>query len=675
MSEAKSEVPRDKPLVKVSESDIETMGREHSLSDFLKNNSGKMKNMSEGEFTKAYAAQIKEKEGANVEKIKGTSGTPIVDGGVFSTTLEAKESEKVLCINKENLSVAGDGSVVSTTTATAQQSNNQSMLNDPKAFTSEILHTIVLKFTTLSEQNTEAPSFTVHSNPKGGNTSTSIGRSSSNGVSVPSDARLALERHATIENIDGKFYLKDGGQECAASLRIGMGVHSNRKWKIFPSCRFSVGNSIFQSNGVNIEGELVLEVIDGPLKADIKIIGHKGATIGRSSDNSIAVPDRELSRRHSRIEYDESTNAYYISDVGSTNGTYVHLVGPYGGSYMLHINDHILVGRTGFSINRFDYGISEEIGHRQTMEDACAIVQNLNITALSATPKGDRLFPQSYFAVYDGHGGAEASSYLSRFLHVNVANAIEEIAPALSSLLAEETACKNHASRIAAQEMTNRLVIEAITMSFTSTDDTFLKTSEFPQHGSTATTALLLGNKLYCSNTGDSRTMLCRNFVAVPLTTDHKPSREDEANRIRAAGGFVIGNRVMGELAVSRAFGDADFKKGLQSIIDEEGSPPPSNDASAETAHTQQDWDQPLIIADPDIEVTTIRGDDQFLLLACDGLFDVFSYDEIVTFVRDNMEKHGDAQRCCQNLSFEAIRKRNSRDNVSVILVILNKWY
>lgn len=48
------------------------------------------------------------------------------------------------------------------------------------------------------------------------------------------------------------------------------------------------------------------------------------------------------------------------------------------------------------------------------------------------------------------------------------------------------------------------------------------------------------------------------------LSEDHKPAREDEAKRIKDAGGFVINNRVMGELAVSRAFGDADFKKGIQ---------------------------------------------------------------------------------------------------------------
>lgn len=54
------------------------------------------------------------------------------------------------------------------------------------------------------------------------------------------------------------------------------------------------------------------------------------------------------------------------------------------------------------------------------------------------------------------------------------------------------------------------------------------------------------------------------NFAPVCLSEDHKPGREDEAKRIRDAGGFVINGRVMGELAVSRAFGDVDFKKGLQ---------------------------------------------------------------------------------------------------------------
>jgi serine/threonine protein phosphatase PrpC len=86
------------------------------------------------------------------------------------------------------------------------------------------------------------------------------------------------------------------------------------------------------------------------------------------------------------------------------------------------------------------------------------------------------------------------------------------------------------------------------------------------------------------------------------MTEDHKPSREDEQKRIRDAGGFVINNRVMGELAVSRAFGDAEFKKGIQSIIDEEGVKMPANGTEG-GEEGQKNWDQPLIIAKPDVQV------------------------------------------------------------------------
>jgi protein phosphatase len=153
------------------------------------------------------------------------------------------------------------------------------------------------------------------------------------------------------------------------------------------------------------------------------------------------------------------------------------------------------------------------------------------------------------------------------------------------------------------------------------------------------------------------------------MSTDHKPNRPDEAERIRNAGGFVFNNRVMGELAVSRAFGDCALKLGFTpSLIEQAG-------LTVDNPEEVKNWDQPLIIAEPDIEVTTVTDHDQFFLLACDGLFDVFTPEDVIAFVRSNMEEHGDTQRCCQNLTFEAIRKRNSRDNVSVILIILNKWW
>lgn len=81
-----------------------------------------------------------------------------------------------------------------------------------------------------------------------------------------------------------------------------------------------------------------------------------------------------------------------------------------------------------------------------------------------------------------------------------------------------------------------------------------------------------------------------------------------------------------------------------KSIIEEEGGIMPSSDNGNDSSN----WDQPLIIAEPDIQCTSISDFDQFLLLACDGLFDVYTPDEIVSFVKENMARHGDTQRCCQ---------------------------
>eukprot|EP01033_Poteriospumella_lacustris_P007324 gene7324-5271_t len=521
---------------------------------------------------------------------------------------------------------------------------------------------IVLKFTTLSEGCVDAPSFTVDTR------GARIGKNKSNEICVPSDQRLSPESHATIEFHRGAFYITDGGFSYSASVRIGIGHNGlHKKWYMEKEARFSAGNSIFLSNGVNADGHLEIVAVEGPMKGDTLRITRKGATFGRSSDNTICVPDRELSRKHSRIDYDEKSDRFIVSDMGSTNGTYIQLVGPYGGRYKLNLNDHILVGRTGFSINRFDYGLSEEMGYRQSMEDACTIVQHLNIAPLCVPD----LYPQSFFGVFDGHGGTDASHFLAQNLHVNVAHGLLEEANNIFQVL-DEHAPTSIYEIPSALEAVDHIISNSLKATFLKTDDDFLQTSKNPQHGSTSTTALILGKRLYCANVGDSRTMVCRNFEPVLLSNDHKPSREDESKRIRDAGGFVINGRVMGELAVSRAFGDVDFKKGIQSIIEQEGdgsSLPIPSDGSG------PNWDQPLLIAEPEIQKLSIQDNDQFLLLACDGLFDVFTPEEVVTFVRTNMEKHGDTQRCCQQLTYDAIRKRNSRDNVSVILIILNKWY
>jgi hypothetical protein len=452
----------------------ETLSRDHPISEFIRNQKSNLKDLSQEEFMEKYEIHLKELHSRDeVQQARPLSA------GIKS-----------------------------------DKSGEYAISSSP--FQHEQLSNIVLKFTTLSEANSEAPSFSV------GTTGARIGREVVNEVNVPSDVRLAPVAHALIQYSKGHFYILDCGFDFAASVRIGVGGHK-KKWIIEDGTQFSAGNSTFRSGGLTKEGQLILEIIEGPLKGEERLITRNvDSTIGRSSENEICVPDKELSRRHSRLEFDNEVGKFTISDCGSTNGTYMQLVGPNGGRVRLNLNDHILVGRTGFSINRYDFGVSEEIGHRQTMEDSCTIVQHLNMSPLCVKD----LSPHSFFGVFDGHGGAEASYYLSQNLHINVADGLLAVADDLLQVLEnasiwrdigteENTKSENEAylnisnilktspssknfssvsnSNTSVKEKLDSIVIKSLKTSFQKTDDDFIKTSSHPQHGSTATTALILG--------------------------------------------------------------------------------------------------------------------------------------------------------------------------------------
>ena len=101
------------------------------------------------------------------------------------------------------------------------------------------------------------------------------------------------------------------------------------------------------------------------------------------------------------------------------------------------------------------------------------------------------------------------------------------------------------------------------------------------------------------------------------LSYDHKPNNELEAKRIVAAGGWVEFNRVNGNLALSRALGDFVFKK---------------NDAKRA--------EEQIVTAYPDVDVKELTSDHEFILLACDGIWDVLSNEEVLDFVRSRIAQH-----------------------------------
>ncbi|CAM8997678.1 unnamed protein product [Rhodiola kirilowii] len=148
------------------------------------------------------------------------------------------------------------------------------------------------------------------------------------------------------------------------------------------------------------------------------------------------------------------------------------------------------------------------------------------------------------------------------------------------------------------------------------------------------------------ANAGDCRAVLGKRGRAVELSRDHKPNAASERLRIEKLGGVVYDGYLNGQLSVSRALGDWHMK-GLR------GSSSP-------------------LSAEPEVEELLLTEEDEFLILGCDGLWDVMSSQCAVTIVRKELMIHNDPERCSRELVREAL-KRNTCDNLTVIVVCFSQ--
>jgi serine/threonine protein phosphatase PrpC len=283
----------------------------------------------------------------------------------------------------------------------------------------------------------------------------------------------------------------------------------------------------------------------------------------------------------------------------------MRLVGPYGqkGMGSLCIGDEFIVGRTGFSVNRFDYGISEAIGARPTMEDRTVVIQSLMNEPRHGYYKNEpkeyleELAMTTFLAVFDGHGGDECSNYLVDALPHQIRTHMLDQRDALQKAIEVSRGSRNQSEQT--EDAASELMRKILKAAYLKTDKDFITPKTAPQSGSTAATVILMGRRLFAANVGDSRVVLCRGGgQCVELTSDHKPSRPDEAARVRAAGGFILHKRVMGELAITRAFGDKSFKMGIKAMLEDDADDLAGGANGNEQA---KDLTAPLVSAEPEI--------------------------------------------------------------------------
>lgn len=293
----------------------------------------------------------------------------------------------------------------------------------------------------------------------------------------------------------------------------------------------------------------------------------------------------------------------------------------------------------------FQVGVAENknAAYRAKMEDVHTYVANF----------AERL-DWGYFAIFDGHAGKLTARWCGNNLH---------------TLLEQEILAKEDSTQDAAPS--NLCDVKQVF------HDVFVKADELIEEegsgssGCTAAVAVLRWESvadgvtstveksdrydfvpqehhrrmLYTSNVGDLRIVLCRGTKLYRLTYDHKASDRHEIERVRDVGGLVVKNRVNGVLAITRSLGDSYIKT--------------------------------LVTGKPFTTATEITREDEFLILACDGVWDVVSDDAACKFVQGvfQLQKGRDepydpaaaARKLCQL----AIDKATT-DNVTVMVVKLD---
>ncbi|OAD76762.1 hypothetical protein PHYBLDRAFT_131698 [Phycomyces blakesleeanus NRRL 1555(-)] len=279
------------------------------------------------------------------------------------------------------------------------------------------------------------------------------------------------------------------------------------------------------------------------------------------------------------------------------------------------------------SSDKLFYGASAMQGWRLTMEDAHTTLLKLADT------------DSSFFGVYDGHGGSKVAEYTGNQMHNKVRN----------SPFFDKKDYK-----------------EALRDAFMSLDKEINNDNAFAfdPSGCTAVTALVTPDKrIFVANAGDSRSVISVDGKSKPLSYDHKPTNQLESQRIINAGGFVEYGRVNGNLALSRAIGDFEFKKNNQLPAEEQ-----------------------VVTCNPDIIEHQMSDADEFFVLACDGIWDCMSNQQVVDFVRSKIVEETPIDKICESMMDHCLSPNSEMtsvgcDNMSVVIVgILNgktekEWY
>ena len=242
------------------------------------------------------------------------------------------------------------------------------------------------------------------------------------------------------------------------------------------------------------------------------------------------------------------------------------------------------------------------------------------------------------FGVFDGHGGCEVAKFVSNhfvkeflsnpnYIKNDIKKALEENYFQMDKLMLEKEGSeelineykksKEEAEKI--KENNKNAQIEMLRQVIDPKEQPDAKISMFT--GCTANVLVIHDNKLFFANAGDSRSVLCRKGQAFPMSVDHKPSIPSELKRIEKADGWVSDGRILGNLNISRGIGDSEYKVNKKLKPEEQ-----------------------IISNFPDVKVENFSNDIDFVVLACDGIWDCKTNQEVCDFFEKRFKKEPNAK-------------------------------
>ena len=456
---------------------------------------------------------------------------------------------------------------------------------------------------------------------------------------------LVSELHCKMNYLEDSFYytLEDCGSNTGTWIQIlsmedGYEVNENTDFKLFQH-EFSI---VFDEVRKNKKSECTIKFTAGEMKGKTYEM-MKGETIriGKKDEKitlSMKVQEAVL------IKIVSINDKIYILD--ETQETYD------GGLFMklknkilIRSGDCFKIGDSSFKLIPYNYAFFSELGDRSNQEDKFVVCDDLRVF-------DDIIIP--YFAIYDGHGGPSCSEFIKKNLHNEIHYYLKELV--------------NERSQNFLSDLINALqkIIILVDINYFDSELNFSA-----HHGSTCVFVFFIGTYVLCCNLGDSVSILLRkNDKRVYLSRDFNPKREIERQRIELKNGYITNDgRLLGNISVSRAFGDWKFKDKLKQGL----------------LKNNKEFGEYLITNRAEFRLIELNPNiDNYIMLASDGIFLHGTHDSLChsleNFLKTGVVENGivNIPKALDNFRLELIKLINSdeknkgeSDNMTMIVIKL----